>query len=477
MLRAFSVSLGLAWWGALGAVHGQAPIDPVADLFEARPPLPAGVREQPVGPLRLPDAAVEGANGVVRLSPQRASPPRRPPFSLHSGDRVLFLGDGVFEAEARHGYLETRLQTEGPTNRLVIRNLSASIHNRLRDADPGPASRDLRWLTNLLEEVRAVRPDVVFLSYGTAPALRGMEQLATFSNVYARAIQGVVDASNQPDFRVVVCSPLSYEPKRGETLADVTNRNQVLLQFADTAWQISTNHKAEFVDFHLFSRNDILSALRQGEEGGATRPGFTVDQATPTAFGLRRLAFALERGLRWTSSNWRFGLMADGQWRDGGFGAAIASSQRTDSYVRVGFTEEQLPLPNPVEPIDLAAEVQPQCYIQVRSLKSGMYDLRVDGKSVLSGSHQDWHRYEIITRGPSWDQAERLRQAIVEKNELWGRVRKAAGGTPSEAVSAADAAVLELETGIASLKRPVPRVYELVRTGDAPAEPAGPLAP
>jgi hypothetical protein len=122
----------------------------------------------------------------------------------------------------------------------------------------------------------------------------GIGSLAAFSNVYARVIEGLLVAldTNAPP-RLVVCSPLSYEPAEGETLTEVTNRNQVLLQFADTAWQISTNHQTEFVDFFLFSRNEILPALRQREQGGGGKPtpSWTTDRVTPRRMG-RRLAYA-----------------------------------------------------------------------------------------------------------------------------------------------------------------------------------------
>lgn len=475
-MRLYWLALCAALSWTVAPASGPPVSDPVADLFEPRPSLPPGVREQPLGPLRLPDAALSGTNsgtGVIRLGPPaRAAAPRRPPFPLNTGDRVLLLGDAVLEAEARHGYLETRLQVQHPTNAFVVRNLSGSPHNRLRESDPSGAAQDGGWLTNLLTEIRAVRPNVIFLSYGTAPGLTGIGSLAAFSNVYSRVIEGLVALDTNDPPRLVVCSPLSYEPVAGETLTEVTNRNQVLLEFADTAWQISTNHQSEFVDFFLFSRNEILPAQRQREPvgDGKAAPPWTTDRVTPTPYGLWRLAYALERGLRWPSTNWRFGLMADGTWREGGFGAKIASHRRTDDFVQVNFTEERLPMPNPAEDADVTAESRPQCYIQIRSLKDGMYDLRVDGVSVLQGTHQDWNRYEIITRGPSWTQAGTLRQAIVAKNALWLEAWQPQRELSAATADAADSTLAQREADIARLKRPVARVYQIVRTGEVPDE-------
>lgn len=452
--------------------HGQTVTDPVADLFVPRPPPPLGMPEQPVGPLRLPDAA------PASPAPRGRSvhrPPPRPPFEFRAGERVVWLGDAVFEAEAEHGYLETRIQTQYPDRRLTFRNLSTSPHNRLRDPDPRPADAEAAWLTHLLAEVRASGPGVVLLSYGTAAAWWGDEVRPAFSNVYTRVLDGVlgIDPENRP--RIVMVSPLSYEPSPGGSLVDVTNRNAQALHFADTAWQISTNRGVEFVDFFLFSQRDVLASLVHGEEGGRTRPRLTEDSVRPTAYGLRRLAFALERGLRWPSTNWRFGLMGDGQWRDGGFGAHIQSHSRQDDHVVVVFTEERLPLPSPLPDLNLTAEDEPHRYIQLPRLKEGRYELRVDGEPLLRSTHLDWARYEIIARGPSWEQAERLRQAVVRKNARLARLVLSSSGA-SEDVIAADPELAELEAAIAELKRPVTRRYEVVRTGDLPPEQVVPVA-
>jgi hypothetical protein len=387
----------------------------------------------------------------------------------------VWLGDALFAAEAEHGYLETRIQAQYPDQRLDFRNLSGSPHNRLRDPDPRPAEADPGWLSRLLAEVRASEPGVVWLSYGTAAAWLGAEVRPAFSNVYARVLEGVLATNPDHPPRVVMVSPLSYEPPPGGSLADATHRNAEALYFADTAWQLSTNQAVEFVDFFRFSQHEVQASFARGEAGERAGPRLTQDSVRPTAYGLRRLAFALERGLRWPSTNWRFGLMGDGQWRGGGFGARIHSHAREDDHVVVVFTEERLPLPNPLPDFDLAPEDEPHRYIQLPQLREGKYVLRVDEQPVLQSTHLDWARYEIIARGPSWDQAERLRQAVVKKHARLARLASSATDSAADAV-AADPELAELEATIAELKRPVQRRYEVIRTGDLPPEQVIPVA-
>lgn len=436
--------------------------DPVADLFTPRPPTPPGAEDQPAV-LRPPEPR---PSGPVVL-PGVASAQMRPPFTLKPGERVVFLGDAILEAEADYGYFETRLDSHYPASTFTFRNLSRSPHNRLRDADTEPAAADSGWLAPLLAEVRALEPSLVVLSYGTAAARRGSEALPAFTNVYHRLLDGILSLNTGTLPRLLILSPLSFDPPEGVAYAEVTNRIAAMLPFAAAAWVAATNRNAEFVDFFGLSRSEALAGLRAAESG-TPRPRLTEDGVRPTPFGARRLSFALDRGLRWPGNNWRFGLMADGSWRSGGFGARIRNHTRADDYVRVIFTEERLPTPNPLVEMNLEKESQPHCYIQVRGLKPGQYELRVDGRAVLTGTHADWHRYEIICRGPSWDQAEELRQTIMKKNRAWeawwSRQRDRAADQPA----ALDPQIVELETRIAHLKKPVERTYEIVRTGDAP---------
>lgn len=449
------------------SANAQPVTDPVADIFTPRPPTPAGAEQSPAV-LRPPEPRAASP----LLSPGSAHAlVFRPPFALRPGDRVLFLGDAVLEAEADFGYLETRMDTHYPHGQFTFRNLSRSPHNRLREADPAPAEADPAWLPALLEEVQALQPSVVVLSYGTAAAWRGADRLATFTNVYGRVLQELQARNPNPPRRLVLLGPLSYAPPEGGSLADITNRNATFQLFADAARDLAIRFNADFVDLFTFSRSEVLGALHAAQRG-TPRPRFTEDGLRPTAHGLRRLSLALDRGLRWPGNLWRWGLMADGRWRDGGFGARIRTHERRDDYVKVVFTEERLPTPPP--PVEIARDevyegYEPLAYMQVRNLKQGLYELRVGGRTVLTGTHADWHRYCTLQRGPSWDQAEEFRRTVVEKNRAWESGWTAQGDRPAAQREVSSPQVAELEARLAQLKQPREYPYEIVRVGDAPA--------
>ncbi len=450
------------------SVWSQAVSDPVADLFTPRPPLPPGVENQPGVPLRSSENPNPAGFKVLPSAP-RPVPPRRPPLQFNARDRVLFLGDAILEAEAKYGYLETRMEIQAPTVPLTFWNLSASPNNRLRDPDPKAANRDFTWFTNLLAEVRALDPNVVVLSYGTAAALNGPPSLPAFTNVYEHVIEGLLSLRSAAPPRLVLLSPLGHEPAPGEPMPLLTNRMAQMFEFAVASWHLSTNRQTDFVDLFGLTRIKVNEALK-AETNGVIKPRITEDGLRPTAYGQRALTFALDRGLHWFPNNWRFALMANNQWRPGGFGAQIASNSRTDHDMRVVFTEEMLPCPPPPVPIaDPEQEYEPHCYIQLRDLVPGRYELRVDGQRVLAGTHEDWARYEVIASGPSWDQAEKLRQKIVEKNARWTAWWQEQRARGLDHLGEPPAEVRNLEKEIATLRRPTQRTYEVVRVGDVPA--------
>lgn len=449
-------------WGRL-ALGAQPVTDPVAELFTPPPPSPPGVADTPAV-LRPPEPAAAAPAAVPGVGRAMMF---RPPFVLRPGDRVLFLGDALLVAEAEYGYLETRLDSHYPGSGFTFRNLSRSPHNRLREPDPRVAAADTNWLAPLLDEVRAVHPTVVLLSYGTAAAARGAECLPAFTNVYRRVLHGLKALGSNTPPRLVLLGPLSYEPAGAATIADITNRNATFQLFDEAAFQLTVEHNAEYVELFRFSRGEVVGALRAADRG-QPRPRLTVDGVQPTAHGLRRLSLALDRGLHWPGNIWRWGLMADGKWRDGGFGAVIRSHERREDYVKVVFTEERLP--TPPAPVELVPEEgwEPVAYMQVRSLKDGLYELRVDGQPVLTGTHADWHRYRTLQQGPSWEQAEQLRRTIVEKNRLWETWWAAQRDRPAAQRAEPHPRLAELEARLRELKRPREHTYEIVRISDAP---------
>jgi hypothetical protein len=133
-------------------------------------------------------------------------------------------------------------------------------------------------------------------------------------------------------------------------------------------------------------------------------------------------------------------------------------------------------------------EFQGDSMVQIRNLNPGRYTLRIDDRPVHTADAQEWlkTRYRqmkwpvtLIREGPTLDQAEKLRQTIVEKNRLFFNrwrpqnetylfgFRKHEQGQNAREIPQFDPLVDHLEKEIFRLCKPVPHTYQLVPAEEA----------
>src|SRR5262249_19787759 len=103
----------------------------------------------------------------------------------------------------------------------------------------------------------------------------------------------------------------------------------------------------------------------------------------------------------------------------------------------------------------------------------GKYELKIDGNRVADGSANDWAFFRTFERSPEYNQAEKLRQLIIEKNQLFFHryrpqnetylfgFRKYEQGNNAVEVPQFDALIEAKEKEIAKLRVPVKHTYEL----------------
>jgi hypothetical protein len=269
--------------------------------------------------------------------------------------------------------------------------------------------------------------------------------------------------------RIAVLTPTPVETARGAK--DETGRHDApARRYAEAVAELATARAWPLVNAFDALEADAATAEARGKTS-APLPRLTANGTDLTAYGYWRLTLPLERGLGWVANNWRFGLMPGNTIRDGGFGGRLTQYSRGTTWVQLDFHETRLPSPNPEGYIELLPGSRPLCYIQVTGLDSGQYELTVDSRAVCSGSAEDWGRFMVVGQGPSWDQAEQLRQTIVAKNALvrerWLPLARAADAPPPG--WDASPSISELEAKIHQLRQPVRRAFKLSR----PARPPG----
>ena len=115
---------------------------------------------------------------VAQNTPQVASEASDAAFELQDGDRVVFVGNSLFENELPYGYLELALTTRWPNRNVTYRNIGwtgDTVWGEARSYISSPSAYDL-----LLEQLTNAQPTVVFVAYGANEALAGEAGLPRF---------------------------------------------------------------------------------------------------------------------------------------------------------------------------------------------------------------------------------------------------------------------------------------------------------
>jgi hypothetical protein len=110
-------------------------------------------------------------------------------------------------------------------------------------------------------------------------------------------------------------------------------------------------------------------------------------------------------------------------------------------------------------------------YLKVDGLKPGKYTLYIDGKAIKTTTTLS--NVASLDSSPEYDQAEKLRQLIIEKNLLYFYrwrpqnetylfgFRKKEQGNNAVEIPKFDPLIAEKEAEIAKLRVPTPHIYEL----------------
>jgi lysophospholipase L1-like esterase len=377
------------------------------------------------------------------------------PLTLKDGDRVVLVGDGLIEREQRWGYWEYALTTRFPHHTIVFRNLGWSgdtVYGRAR-AGFDTAADGFRRLT---EHVRALKPSVIVLGYGGTESFDGSPGLPAFH----KGLDTVLDTLAGTKAQLIILSPIRHEDL-GRPLPDPATHNKSIQLYTDVLRRAATARGAPFVD--LFER--LGDGAKQTPPAPRTDDGIHL-----TADGYRRSAAALEAGLGLPPRRWRVEVGVHGSVTADGTKVAAVETMP----LRFRAQDTMLPTPPPLSDAP-AGPTTDERILTIRGLGPGAWALRVDGEPVATAPARAWAAGVQLTCGPEFKQAERLRQAIIEKNRLYfyrwrpqndtylSGFRKGEQGQNAVEIPQFDPLVARQEVEIARLCRPAPHRYEIAR--------------
>jgi len=186
------------------------------------------------------------------LLPANDSPPR---LELHSGDRIVTVGNTLAERLQRFGHFETLLHARFPQAKLVVRGLGWSgdeLSIRMRSED----------FQDHGHELADHKPSVVIAFYGFNESFAGPEGLQKFERDLAGFIRQTTSTSfdgHSPP-RLVLVSPIAHENLHGRSLPDGANTNANLQLYVDAMARLAREHDVLFVDLFRPTRRLMSEA-------------------------------------------------------------------------------------------------------------------------------------------------------------------------------------------------------------------------
>jgi putative heme-binding domain-containing protein len=426
--------------------------------------------------LRLRRAGLLIAALIAVIAPGRATAQNTNVFDLRDGDRVVLIGDTLIERELTYGHIEYLLTTQFHDRNVTFRNFGWSGDTPLGQARVGfdHGKPPEAWFQQLTNSIAQLNPTVVFLGYGMAGSFAGEAGLSKFGSDLDKLMDAIQQNAGDTKIRWVLLSPVSHE-KLPPPLADPATHNAQLAAYTKAIKDLAARRAAHFIN--------LFDALDQSKFKVPV-PALTDNGLHLNDYGYRRAAEAIRAGLKWDRRLWRYGITPGGKIRRGSNNAEATSIESETNKLRMNFQAVRVELPawrDGELPPPLLAQAN---RLQLTCLLNGQYDLFIDGQFVKPVKPADLVEGVIFDRGPAFDQADELLQAIRKKNELFFHrwrpqnntylflFRKHEQGQNAREIPQFDPLIEEQEKKIAALRKPrVHRIEVLPSTGDAKPAP------
>ena len=317
------------------------------------------------------------------------------PFELHDNDRVVFLGNSLFEQELRHGYIELALTTRWHDRNITFRNLGWTGDTVFGEAR-GYFTTPPDAYGHLIEQLTNAKPTIVFVAYGGIEAYEGDEGLPRFSE----GLHKLLDKIEELNAEAVLLSPIPKFPT-DITASFATDHNQIVEKYSQTISGIADERGVRFVD--------IFTPLMEIEEGQKlTTNGIHLNES-----GYIHLAGIIESGLNLTPREWSVSIDLDnGQTYSKG--VSIADFEHRENEIQFKAKDDWLPLPHS----ERGSEIETRS-IFVSGLEEGRYTLTIDADYEKTATASEWEDGIKIHYGTSFTQAGLLQDRIVRKNNLF----------------------------------------------------------
>lgn len=315
-----------------------------------------------------------------------------PPLEFKHQQRIVFLGNSFFENELSYGYLEYALSSRWPDADLTFRNLGWTGDNVYAEARSTFTTPPTAY-QQMFMQIRAAKPNYVFIAYGGIESQQGAEGIDHFT----RGLEIIIDSVEALGAESILISTIPVERAGTPENTELQNRNLKL--YSETIAKIAAKRKKRFID--------VYEPLAGNREGKYDENGIHLNNR-----GYYYLANVIEKALGWPERGEKISI--DSRQKNATGNARLVDSKDG----RIAFTVKENLLPLPATP-EGYQEPGSSVSVQVTGLKKGFYTLSENGRQLVTASAADWANGVLLDHGQSIQQADKIRDYMVKKNDLF----------------------------------------------------------
>ncbi|QHT67295.1 SGNH/GDSL hydrolase family protein [Rhodocytophaga rosea] len=314
-------------------------------------------------------------------------------FEPINGDRVVFVGNSLFENDLTYGYLELALTTRWPNRNFTFRNIGwtgDTVWGEARSYISPPTTYDL-----LIEQLTKAQPTVVFIAYGAMEALEGEQGLSRFKE----GLNKLIDKIDQLGAKTILLSAIPLmEVESGE---DIGKRNSMLELYTAAIAKIAEERGKQYLNIYtpVLEKNKIIKLSDNG---------FHLNET-----GYYYLASVVEKELGLSTRTETASI--DIAKQEATATIKVLNWGKNNGNLTFTISESLLPLPLPRQ----EEGAEKTRIIKINGLKKGIYTLSTENFQVVTASAKQWNEGVEIKQGGSYSQASQLREMIIKKNELY----------------------------------------------------------
>ena len=316
-------------------------------------------------------------------------------FELINGDRVVFVGNSLFENDLQYGYLEFALTTRWPNRNITFRNIGwtgDTVWGAARSYISPPTTYDL-----LMEQLTKAQPTVVFIAYGAIEALEGEQGLPWFTE----GLNKLHDKIDLLGARAILLSPIPVL-EDGST-EDTGKRNAMLELYTSAIAKTAEERGKQFINIYT-------PLLEKSKTIRLSDNGFHLSEA-----GYYYLATVIEKELGLSTRDEMASIDLAKQATGARATMKVLDWGKKDKPLAFTINEPLLPIPLPHhEGVTDKARI-----LMISGLKEGIYTLSTDDSQVVTATARQWKEGVEIKQGATFNQANGLREMILKKNELY----------------------------------------------------------